>query len=273
VSSAPAVASLRLGACRTQPRVSYALPRLASALASLLGQPVTAVQRDGYEDLLDGFLAGELDVAWLPPLLHARASARGGQALAVPIRAGSLTYRSALLVAPGAACSDVHELHGVRAAWVDRFSASGYHFPRLELERCGVLLADALRTEVFHGSTVRAASAVAAGEADLCACFVTDSAGRDRFHAQADLGRALGPLAERLRILHVTGPIPPDGLLAGKHVERALAQRVADALLALHESAEGAEVLRGLIQADRLVAPTEAVMRSLEVWSGPPVVS
>lgn len=266
--SAPDAAPLRLGACRTQPRVSYALPRLATALSTLLGQPVSAVQSDGYEDLLDSFLAGKLDVAWLPPLLHARAAARGGQALAVPIRAGSLTYRSALLVAPGAPYSDVHELRGVRAAWVDRFSASGYHFPRLELERCGVRLAEALRAEVFHGSTVRAASAVASGEADLCACFVTDSAGRDVFHAQADLGRALGPLAERLRILHVTGPIPPDGLLAGAHVEPALAQQVAQALLRLHDTAEGAEVLRGLIQADRLVTPGEAVMRSLEVWSG-----
>jgi ABC-type phosphate/phosphonate transport system substrate-binding protein len=264
--SAPEAAPLRLGACRTQPRVSYALPRLASALCKLLGVQVTAVQRDGYQDLLDGFLSGELDVAWLPPLLHAQASARGAQALAVPVRAGSLTYRSALLVAPGAAVHDVHDLRGVRAAWVDRFSASGYHFPRLELERCGVSLAQALRTEMFHGSTVRAAAAVAAGEADLCACFVTE-AGRDLFHAQADLGRALGPLAERLRILHVTGPIPPDGLLAGAAVPPALAQRVADALLHLHETAEGAEVLRGLIQADKLVAPTEAVMRSLEVWS------
>ena len=68
----------------------------------------------------------------------------------------------------------------------------------------------------------------------------------------------------------MTGPIPPDGLLAGAHVEPALAQRVAEALLRLHETAEGAEVLRGLIQADRLVRPGEAVMRSLEVWSGLP---
>ena len=266
--SAPVAAPLRLGACRTQPRVSYALPRLASSLAALIGSPVSAVQREGYQDLLDGFLAGDLDVAWLPPLLHARAAARGARALAVPIRAGSLTYRSALLVGPGAPFQDVNELRGARAAWVDRFSASGYHFPRLELERRGVVLAEALRSEVFHGSTVRAASAVASGEADLCACFVTDGAGRDLFHAQADLGRALGPLAERLRILHVTGPIPPDGLLAGLHLDPALAESLAQALLRLHETAEGSEVLRGLIQADRLVAPTEAVKRSLQVWSG-----
>ena len=124
---------------------------------------------------------------------------------------------------------------------------------------------------MFHGSTVRAASAVASGEADLCACFVTDSAGRDPYHAQADLSRALGPLAERLRILHVTGPIPPDGLVAGARVEPALAARLAAAILRLHETSDGAEVLRGLIQADRLVAPTEAVMRSLAVWSGPQI--
>lgn len=265
--SAPVAAPLRLGACRTQPRVSYALPRLASSLAALIGSPVIAVQRQGYQDLLDGFLAGDLDVAWLPPLLHARAAARGARALAVPSRAGSLTYRSALLVGLGAPFQDLSGLRGVRAAWVDHFSASGYHFPRLELERHGVVLAEALRSEVFHGSTVRAASAVASGEADLCACFVTDGAGRDLLHAQADLGRALGPMAERLRILHVTGPIPPDGLLAGLHLEAALAERLSEALLHLHETAQGSEVLRGLIQADRLVAPTEAVTRSLEVWS------
>ena len=263
----PAPPPLRLGASRTQPRVAYALPHLAAALAARLQRPVITAQRDGYEHLLDGFLGGAIDVAWLPPLLLARASGRGGQLLAVPMRAGTLTYRSALLVAAGSPLHELSELRGVRAAWVDHWSASGYHFPRLELERRGLVLADVLRSEVFHGSTVRAASAVAAGEADLCACFVTDSAAHDRFLAAADLRRALGPLAERLRVLHVTQPIPPDGLVAASHVPGPVAVGLADAFQRLHHAPDGQEVLRNLLQAERLCAPTDAVARSLDTWS------
>ena len=258
---------LRLGASRTQPRVAYALPHLAAALAARLQRPVITAQREGYEHLLDGFLGGAIDVAWLPPLLHARASGRGGQVLAVPMRAGTLTYRAALLVAAGSPLLALSDLRGVRAAWVDHWSASGYHFPRLELVRSGLALGEALRSEVFHGSTVRAASAVAAGEADLCACFVTESAAHDRFLAAADLRRALGPLAERLRVLHVTQPIPPDGLLAAAHVPAVLVAQLAEALQHLHHALDGQEVLRNLLQADRLCAPTDAVARSLDTWS------
>ena len=263
----PTPPPLRLGASRTQPRVAYALPHLAAALAARLQRPVITALRDGYESLLDGFVGGAIDVAWLPPLLHARASGRGGQVLAVPMRAGALTYRAALLVAAGSRFQELNDLRGVRAAWVDRWSASGYHFPRLELERCGLVPGEALRSEVFHGSTVRAASAVASGEADLCACFVTENASQDRFLAAADLRRALGPLAERLRVLHVTQAIPPDGLVAAVHVPAPLVAQLGEALQHLHEAPDGQQVLHNLLQADRLCAPTDAVARSLDSWS------
>ena len=263
----PVQPPLRLGASRTQPRVAYALPHLAAALAARLQRPVVTVQRDGYEHLLEGFLGGAMEVAWLAPLLLARTASRGGQLLAVPMRSGSLTYRAALLVAAGSPLLQLADLKRVRAAWVDHWSASGYHFPRLELERSGLTLAEALRSEVFHGSTVRAASAVASGEADLCACFVTESAAHDKFAALADLRRALGPLAERLRILHVTLPIPPDGLVAAAHVPAPLAASLAEAFQHLHEAPDGQAVLRNLLLAERLYAPTDAVTRSLDSWS------
>lgn len=263
---APA-APLSFGANRTQPSVALGLPRLVRELGQQLGRPVAAQPCDTPEELCAGLVDGRLDLAWLPPLLHARAAARGAALLGIPQRGGTLTYRAALLVQSLSHVAGLADLRGARAAWVDRQSASGYHFPRLEFDRAGLDPRAALAAETFHGSTQRAATAVAAGEADLCACYVTEAAAHDAFAAQQDLRRALGAVADGLRILHVTAPIPPDGILARPGLEEPVRAAVARALLGLHLSSEGKDALRTLLQADRICGPTGGVLASARGWA------
>src|SRR5205807_2401776 len=126
------------------------------------------------------------------------------------------------------------DLQGAKVAWTDRVSASGYLFPRLHLLRAGV----ASFHESFHGTYERAMAAVREGRADVCASFIGDQ----KF--------------PELRVLDVTDPIPPDGLVLAPGIEGNLQARVRDLLLTLHEKSGGAEALRALFGGERLMPVT-----------------
>jgi phosphate/phosphite/phosphonate ABC transporter binding protein len=234
---------------------------LTGVLGARLGQPLRVVMADDYDHLLEGVLVGGIDLSWLPPLVHLRAVDRGALLAAVCERRGVVVYRSALLVRDDSAYQTVADLRGARAAWSDPSSASGYLFPRLHLRAAGLEPQQHLANESFSGSTAQACLAVAEGRADLCSCFVSEAAGRDQKVARADVARAVPPGAQRLRILDVTSPIPPDGLVLGPNLDGATQARVRDALLTLHADEPGRHALSRLFAAERLVPATDAVVR------------
>ena len=258
---------LRLGASRGHGGdVQALLPGLARLLSTALDTAVTPTLAQSYDELSDELLAGTTHVAWLPPLLLARATLRGARIAAVPLRGGWLTYRSALLVRRDQPVVGLSRLRGLRAAWVDRNSGSGYLFPRLELAMLGAMPERVFTSEEFFGSAGKAAAAVVAGEADVCACFVTDAAARAPDRALEDVRRTLGAATDGLRVLHVTEPIPPDGFAMAARLSVPEQTRVTAALLALHETAGGRQVLQDLLQADRLSPVNDALLRSLRSW-------
>ena len=241
---------------------------LSSALAAALGSPVRTALANDYDELIKEVLGGAVDVAWLPPLLHARAAEQGARLVALPQRGGWLTFRSALLVRKDDPIAAPGNLRGARVAWRDRSSASGYLFPRIELAALGAPPDKAFSSEKFYGSVVDAAQAVASGAADLCTCWVSDPAARDPVRATAEIEKVLGPdLAAKLRVLHVTDPIPPDGLVVAAQVPEAERTAIATALLALHTAAEGRKALQTVFQAERLAPVNDALLRSLKTWA------
>jgi phosphonate transport system substrate-binding protein len=207
-------------------------------------------------------VGASVDIAWLPPILHMRAAASGALLATVPERSGRLTYRSALVVRSDSAFRSVRDLRGSRVAWIDRKSASGYVFPRLHLRAAGLDLERAFASEQFLGSPSEVCTAVARGAADLCAIFVCEEAATDAQVALAEVRRAAGSLGPMLRVLAVTDPIPPDGIVLGAHVGDDLG-RYRRALELLHTGAEGASALRILLDAHRLVAPTDEVLAAV----------
>src|SRR5439155_940351 len=75
---------------------------------------------------------------------------------------------------PIGAAAELVGLSSLRVAWTDPSSAAGHYFPLRYLRRLGV--ASERLDEQFLGGAPAACAAVAAGQADLCACFVTDVA-------------------------------------------------------------------------------------------------
>jgi phosphonate transport system substrate-binding protein len=225
---------------------------LTAALEAQLELPVQLVLAGDYEEVLEAVLAAQLEVAWMPPLLHERARHGGASLVALSQRGGKLRFRSAILVREESTHQSLHDLRGARAAWSDRHSAAGHLYPKQHLG------AISLSGEEVFGSPLAAMGAVVDGRADFCAGFVSDAAGQDRALAQAEIRASFAPVADGLRVLDVTGPIPPDGIVVAPHVEAAMRERLGDALTRLHNAPAGRAAITVLMGADRLVAPDPA---------------
>jgi phosphonate transport system substrate-binding protein len=238
----------------------------AQALSARLGRRIAVTVTPDYERLLEGLLVGGIAVAWMPPLLHVRAARKGAPLACVSQRNGALSYRAALVVRADSHRTTVRSLRGARAAWADPASASGYLFPHLHLLAAGIDPRYDLESERYYGSATSACRAVADGSADLSAHYISDGAG-----AASDDGRRLAALELRqslgdkiggeLRVLDVTDPIPPDGMVLAPPLDGRLQAAARDALLSLHTDAAGARALAALVQADRLMPVTGEVVK------------
>jgi phosphonate transport system substrate-binding protein len=236
------------------------------ALGTLLGQEKTTRLHvaDDYAALKAALKEGQIDLGWMPPFLHIEAVRWGAKLLAVVERDGALTYRSSIVVRADSEIRRLEDIHRARVAWTDASSASGYVFPRLHLLGAGLDPKEAFAHEDFLGSPRGVCGAVADGQADLGACFTSEKHADDVKLALVDVARIYPAATWRLRVLAVTEPIPSDGLVAAAHVPAPARYKLVDALLRLHNIADGTEAMTKLFFGERLVAPSTAVTRAIE---------
>jgi phosphonate transport system substrate-binding protein len=235
-----------------------------AALASALTRAVQVHRAADYSVVVAGLEQGLVDFAWLPPLPAARATSRRlADPVAVAVRYGETTYRTALIARADSPIRSPAELRGARAAWVDRESAGGYVVLRAALARAGVSLTEAFARESFVRSHAAVARAVLAGEVDVGAtCIHQDAAGTARIarspHAQ---GEALAEAG--LRVVFEAGPIPSDLFAVRCGVAATVRSAVETGLLEGHPERVRAAA-RALMHADGFAAPTGDHRRMLE---------
>ncbi len=174
-----------------------------------LGSEVDIRIAPNYQALHRAITEAEVDLAWAPPVICARAQ-RSALAIFKAVRGGRSMYSSALVVRDGEARS-LDELRGSRAAWVDRLSTAGYLLPLACLRDAGHEPEDLLTEQTFVGSYGRALRAVLEREADVTAIYVHDS---NQDAAQDTLIELVGGAAStRLCALEFTASSPSDGLI------------------------------------------------------------
>jgi phosphate/phosphite/phosphonate ABC transporter binding protein len=201
------------------------LDEFCTALAAATGLQVEAVGVWYYHRLLEAMDVGHVDVAWLPPILAATAMIRGlAVPFALPVRGGVTSYSTALFARHDSRFRDVRDLVGVRAAWVDRQSASGYLLIRAHLRTLGVDLDRAIGAERFTGSHGEVAQAVLDGSADVGASYVHLDPADDR-----PLRAAWGDAA--VRVLTHAGPIPADVIARSRRLDDKAQRRIERALV------------------------------------------
>jgi phosphonate transport system substrate-binding protein len=234
-----------------------------AAAAEALGRDVEVHRAADYRVVLTGLEQRLVDFAWLPPLVGGRAlRASLIDPAAIVMRYGDTEYRTALVTRTDSRIRDLKDLRGVRVAWVDRESASGYVVLRAALVRAGVQLTDAFSHEVFLRSHAAVARAVLQGDVDVGAtCGHSDQEGV-RF-ARSPFAGDGGISDADLRALFTAGPIPSDLFAVRRDVtpgvrlgiERALLQGLPPRMLA---------AARALVHADGFEIPTPEHRRMLE---------
>ncbi len=201
-----------------------------NAKLELVGRPAS-----DYKDLVASVREGTSDIAWLPPVAYAWL-AEAVTPLGSIVRQGSASYAAALVVREDSSLQAIGDLKGVRAGWVDPWSAAGYVVPRLELARAGIDPQSAFTSETFHGSHRDALLALGRGECDVVGTYARDDGSEGAWSDLPDL---------KVRVLATFRAIPSDVLA----VRRNLPPREHEhALRAFHE-AFGAESAQALVRA------------------------
>jgi phosphate/phosphite/phosphonate ABC transporter binding protein len=242
------VSRLRFGATLTDSSTRVHLEAFCSALGDASGFEVTPVGVWYYERLLEALEVGDVDVAWLPPILAAQASSDGlAVPIALPVRGGVSSYSTALFVAETSPLRRITDIESVRAAWVDRQSVSGYLLIRAHLRSRGVDLDRAFTDNRFMGSHDAVAKAVFDGAADIGATFAY-------FDAERSIPVRAGWGTAKMRVIAHAGPIPADVIAARAHL-RPEDVRAMQKLLLLQGHAKLREASTALLGTDIFTPP------------------
>ncbi len=168
--------------------------------------------------------AGHADAAMLPLFEYLLAHGEYGATpiLQVIRRDGAASYRGVILVRKEANISSVEGLAGKKVAYVDRYSTSGYLFPRRTLAGVNVV-------ETLSGSHAASLTKILAGEVDAIATFE----GAEEGHPE-------------LAILASTDPIPNEPVFVRMGLDPASREALAAAFMKLGSTEEGRGVLARL---------------------------
>ena len=226
------------------------IAQFSLALGSLANAELAVYEAESYEDLARAIVVGEVDIAWVPPLAFIALERRGTVAALVSAqRGGDTAFYSAIIVARDSEFQGPEDLAGARAAWVDRYSASGYVVPRVGLAAVGVDPRVAFAGERFHHSHEAVVRAVVGGRADFGATYASlNAAGEITRGAWMDVEGA----ADGVRVLVRFGAIPGDVLAAKTSLGAESREAITRSLLSLSRDPQQRQLLRDAFGVDEL---------------------
>jgi phosphonate transport system substrate-binding protein len=237
---------------------------LSQSLGRRLECQVLVSVADSYGALESRVLGGDIDLAWAPPSICARAEPHAA-AIFKAVRFGESSYNAAL-VGRASDTPAVDALAGLGAAWVDPLAAAGYLLPIAYLRKRGYDTSSMFSSEEFCGSYQGALLAVLSGKADVTAIYAH---GTTEEAARRTLRENVGASEIHLSPFAFTEAAPSDGLIATDRVNG----QVLDALERAVDGSLGPTLLLELFEADRLeraaVDDYAALRMALESRPGP----
>jgi ABC-type phosphate/phosphonate transport system substrate-binding protein len=215
--------------------VGHDFAEFTAWLSRASGVPLVPRCALSYEELDRIIGAGEVGVAWVPPIVYLRLERAGAvDPLVTHTRAAGVTYESVLIVHTDSNIRALDGLRGARAAWVDPWSAAGYVLPRIKLATLGMDPRETFREERFCGSHDAAVRAVLDRSADVAGTYA-------RRNAEGNLVRAgwteMPEAGGRVHVLTSFGPIPGDLIVAHRSLAARPRQALVKALLSVEKDA------------------------------------
>jgi phosphate/phosphite/phosphonate ABC transporter binding protein len=224
------------------------MAEFARCLGRLAKVELTARAFETYDDLTQAMFRGEIDLEWLPPIPFLALAERRSIAVLASVR--KAPYRSAILVAADSPLRRVESLVGARAAWVDRHSASGFVVPRIKLARAGLDPGAAFAAEKFHGSHEAVVQAVVSGEADFGATWAQATPPRN---VTGPWSRTV--LEAGVRVLSVSGSIPPDVLAARADLAPTARKAIVASLKTIYDEKQARWLVRDVFGSEAFYRP------------------
>jgi phosphonate transport system substrate-binding protein len=191
-----------------------------------------------YGNIVANFKSLELDGAFFGSFTYALAHSRMGlTVLARPENPkGISTYHGIIFVRKDSGIRSAEDMRGKRMALVDKATTAGYLLPLAFFRENGISDHGKFLKEVYFTGT-------------------HEDAIRDVLERKADVGAAKNTIYERilaeepnvgklLRILAVSPDVPENGLAVRQDLDKDLAGKIKDALLAMDRDPEGAAILR-----------------------------
>jgi phosphonate transport system substrate-binding protein len=194
-----------------------------------LGRPIVFRYPETYEEAQASLAIGETDAAMFGELAARRAELEGGiepLVAAVGAYPDLATYRSAFITRIDSGIHDLSGLRGKRIGLVGDQSTSGYIVPRAMLREAGIDPDHDLEI-VKLGNHRAVAEAVIAGEVEA-------GASHETYTRPPSLDR--GPDYARLRVLARSRPIPFGPLVIRTSLDQPTRDRLAQAMLQVHEA-------------------------------------
>lgn len=234
----------------------------SAALSGFVGNALreTAVSRvyPDQEALALAVAKGEVDFALMGPLAYLRIDPKAGAQLVFrTLRNGKPTYRSVLFSHANkkTTLDAIRKASGLKVAWVEPSSASGYLLAKAHLMRAGINPVQVFTVQDFLGSHDAVCKAVAEGKYDLGATYSDPTPGVVRLSGcEGVLGKAVGNLA----VVAPTDEVPNDVLVAAPGIKRAKVELVREAGRASTSSEAGKASLQAALLAEGVADVTEA---------------
>jgi phosphate/phosphite/phosphonate ABC transporter binding protein len=235
--------------------VDAAITAIVRALGERSGLHVVRRKAESYDALERLVRDRAVHVAWLPPILFLRLEREGAVVPLVANERSDPGYVAALLVRADARYGSIEDLRGTRAAWVDPLSTTGYLIPRLELAARGIDPRTFFAGETFHRSHPATVRALSHRSADVAATYARlDATGAIVRGGWTDA--ALG--AQEVRVLHASGPLPPDLIACRADLPVPTQAALAGAFVALGAEPGMRPILRRALGVDGFVSSVTA---------------
>lgn len=247
MSSSSKLQMVVFAAVSSEASASENLRALCMELAKASGKIVVPHLLPTYAALAKQVMLGTVHVAWAPPLV-ALDLEEAGAAVAVlcSVRAGRAAYHAALFTRRDSTLHALGDLNDRHVAWVDRESSAGYVIPRLKLASAGLDPSRVFSRESFMGSHAAVGRAVARGDADVGATYLSLD---PRTHKVLWAGwRDADVPTDDIRILATAGPIPADVIVLSARLSAEASESLTRHLGDLGRTAQPA--LKSLLHAE-----------------------
>lgn len=191
-----------------------------------------------YEAMIEGMEKKVYDLVLLGPKSYVEGQAKAGYyAILKPIRHGSATYRSMIIVREDSGINTLNDLKGKSFCFTDKESASGYLYPKVFFLKRGITPDRDFSQVFFTGTHDGVVLNVYHKNFVAGACF--DDARKSAFKDEPEK-------IEELKVIARTPSISNEPFAVRPDLNKKLVEKIISAFLKLGESPEGRKILEAL---------------------------